>query len=1188
MSREAQPSITDEGQQMFIQYASALHQTPKLSSVTVRNYLSDLRQFIAWCEQKDASHITFAPENITLALLMRYRDYLLITLKLKHASVNRSLISLRRFFSWASASCLTQCDFGSAFTLIPRDAPMPRYLNNEEERALLAAVGTSGSLRDRAIISLLLYAGLRAHELCALTPQQVHFNQGGVTLNIIDQRQHVREVTLEECSALSEYVASLPSECTYLFMSTKTGKALTERALGHLVSKYAKLTRLVDISPQDLRHRFGYCMAQTLPLEQLARVMGHESSASTVLYLRGVQTSSSTIRPAIPVLASKLSPPHLPSLVIERLRLMDWLDGACSYPLTLIQAPAGYGKTTVVSQWLTVRDMLPTASWFTLEIDDNDPFRFWSTLAMSLLEKELAQCLIQNPSNEIPTLLLNELVHKSHDMLLVLDNFQVIREPRLVEMLTYFLDHLPPDMRVILLSRSEPLLPLMQWRARGNLREMIAADLRFSMEETLTFFSEALSTPLPETLLKRLDTSLKGWPAGLRLLSLGLTHSRVKLDIEQALTLSVSNPASPYKLLLDYFDTEIFATQPEFLQRFLLQTSVLSRLNVSLCNALAGDEMSTSSLQMIERSGLFLEASDAGWYSYHPLFAESLRRKATHNLGEEAVQRLARFASQWYEQQGMHAEAIEAALLSRDMERVALLFAHIEMQGDVEDMQTILRWVEPLPEVVLREHPMLCVSIASALRFSQASLPLPAMIAARIETLLQMAEESWRQRNMLSWVGVVWGNRALIGLDLQPLAHIARSARQALALLPPEDPDKHIQVWIGTCQYFTGSEMLFLGRVKEAHRTLLAAKERSLFLKNYFLSNSIHSALGKCSLLQGELRQASTYQREMLAEARKQSDHEMVVDALSELAWIAIERNDLVSAEQQVREALELARQTGVRQDLHVQACLQLALLRYAQGEIEEALQDILDLLPHQHQVWTSDNSWLYARLYVWYSRLLLATGNAQAVEVSLGEGSPTVIERLTRQVMQGRVFLAQGKARPALRTLSSLLPLAEEYGYSSLVLEIQLLLALAHSACKQHQQARRWICEALSRASRESYVRLFLNEGKPLVRLLRSLLPALQHDESLLSYTQMLLRAASQSAEQALSSSGRLLYEPLSVQEKRVLRLLTSGWSNADIARELIVSVNTVKDHVKHLYQKLGVVNRVQASEAARLLKLD
>ncbi len=294
MKRGAQPSLSGDGQQTLDHYAYAFQQVEDLSAATIRNCLSDLHQFIAWgeCSWHEAQEDRrFVPQAVAPPLLIRYRAYLQTTLWLKPAAVNRELMSLKGYFAWATKAGIIQANPTSALKFVPKEAPAPRYLNDEEENALVAAVNATGTQRDQTIITLVLHTGLPAQEVCTLTRQQAHLGKRNGRLHIIGKRKKVRDVPLNAParSILGKYHATLPQECQYFFSSEKTQKALTGRVLGHLITKYAGQAEVANVSPHDLRHRFGYRMAEVGPLHRLAQIMGHDSLDTTMLYIRGTK-----------------------------------------------------------------------------------------------------------------------------------------------------------------------------------------------------------------------------------------------------------------------------------------------------------------------------------------------------------------------------------------------------------------------------------------------------------------------------------------------------------------------------------------------------------------------------------------------------------------------------------------------------------------------------------------------------------------------------------------------------------------------------------------------------------------------------------------------------------------------------------------------------------------------------------
>lgn len=968
-----------------------------------------------------------------------------------------------------------------------------------------------------------------------------------------------------------------------------------------------------------------------LSFERLEEVSARLSAQEEAVR-RGAAAAQVTIEKArdaelAPLLETKLHPPQLVGDLIARERLLTRLDTSFTRKLCLLLAPAGFGKTTLTRQWLAGRYPAPALAWVSLDAGDNDPLRFWRyvltacqelldpkqrTAALAALARFTAvrHAAFAPPSLDLVlTELLNLLAEPASRGLLVLDDYHVISEPLIHETLAFFIDHLPATVQMVLLSRAEPDLPLLRWRARGELSELHAAELRFSTEETAVFMHQQLPVALSEAALAQLDTSLEGWAAGLRLLSLTLSGWRTSQAIEQALlALGERASSSPQRSLLDYFVSEILETQPEHVQRFLLCTSALNRLSGPLCDAVLDSTESAQQLETLQRAGLFLEAMEGPgeWYRYHALFAEAMRREASRRLGEDVWRTLSARASFWYEQANLLPEAIDAALLAGDIEQTARLIDLLDEHGDFYEQQTMLRWLKQIPEEVLATYPLLCLIYATELQFPVelrmtqiAVTALEIFQAARaeemhIEKLLQMAEEGWRKQSELAWIGTIKAFRALSGLiSLAPFSSIVATARQGLALLPQKSADRRLKIYRSTCLLFVGTEELRLGHVNEAKQLLAEAQENNTPSGSNYLDLGIRQVLGKSYLLQGEMRRAEQFYRQMLVDVIAVKDNDLHADTLLELAWLAFAWNDLARAEQYTSETADLAQSVHLqRQEVHERIGLQLALLQYTCGENAAALEQLNTLLAVPQGTWTPGSFWVRARLRSWQGRLQIAIGDFQAVQDALlarsserEEGIFT--DNLEDEILRGRLLLTQAHSQDAIQHLTRLLPQAQENLHTFHVLEIQILLALACSACQQEPQARAWLLQTLRQAESEGPLRLFLNEGKPLLALLRALLPSLQSETRTRAYAQRIIRAANQKTGMpptSTSASERQFFESLTAQEKRVLQRVADGWSNQEIARELIVSVNTIKYHLKNIYQKLGVNNRLQASTLLRL----
>lgn len=912
-----------------------------------------------------------------------------------------------------------------------------------------------------------------------------------------------------------------------------------------------------------------------------------------------------------PLLESKLHPPRLSGLLIERPRLFDWLEPTLLHPITLLQAPAGSGKTTVLNQWLRSHADFPPVAWVTLDGGDNDLTRFWRYLiAACEVWQEPGQKYTQALSAlEVPfglpdmdrvlALFLNELTRQKQQKLLLLDDYYLITEPRIHETLTFFLQHLPANVQVFLLTRTEPPLPLLRWRAEGILCEPQAVDLRFTWQETATFLRQSISVPLSDALVTSFDHALEGWATGLRLLGLSLQRNQTEKSIEQALhsLRELSEASLSRQMLMNYFVTEILVAQPESMQQFLFQTSIFSRFNASLCNAITGDTDGQEQLEAVERAGLFLETLDGEgmWYRYHPLFAGAMRVEANRRLGEAQLQTFSLRACQWYEQAGLMPEAVEAALLAGDRERMAGLIERLVEDGHFYETQTVIRWLEPMPESVFLDHPHLCLILATELRFYQDQPPIPDPVRAQVERLLHTAEDGWQRQGKDHALGLIWAFRALDHLKISPYAQVVFYAKKALAIFADQKINYRMQLWRGGCLLVVGMEMLCKGQVGEAHELLLQVVTQNQGGYNSALILQALLLLAKSHFIQGELYQAKSYCGQTLREAKAMKMYDHAIEALLDTAWLEFEWNDLDAAKIQIEEAIELVPLSRYQRAAWLErAALQLALIEYVQNQIDFPQQQITSSLMNLLTIQMPDYLLLLASILNWQVQILLQHGDFQAVEDLLAKYSQSdqaqyLVLGLGIRMLKARLLLAQGEVQEALLTFERLRLEAKAHlhHYNALVIDVQLVLALA--ASDQHQQALQLLQSVLLQTQKQGLVRLFLNQGKPLARLLRSLETTIQ-DKELRSYLQTILRAfviTPKTEYFPQTSADELFFEPLSAQEQRVLQLLSIGMANKDIAQELIISLNTVKSHIKNIYRKLGVNNRLQANAAARDLHL-
>ena len=900
------------------------------------------------------------------------------------------------------------------------------------------------------------------------------------------------------------------------------------------------------------------------------------------------------------LLSTKLALPRpRPSLVLRE-PLLARLDEALEYKLTLLSAPAGFGKTTLVSEWIATRgerqDPLPVA-WLSLDAGDNDPARFWRYViaACQAFQAGIGKSALvllhtpRRPSLEtVLTTFINELAQLAHKCVLVLEDYHVITSSQIHETMAYLVDHLPATVHLLILTRSDPPLPLARLRAHGDLYELHAADLRFSLAETEIFLRQALPFPLSAGAITRLEARTEGWVTGLRLLALALQGREDTRDLEHMLGTFTGS----HRHILEYLVADVLSSQPEQLQEFLLQTAFLNRLTGSLCDAVTDRNDSEHMLEQLERANLFLiPLDDTGqWYRYHALFAEAMQHEARRRLGEDYLRTLYDKASHWYEEHGLLAEAVEVALSARDFTRAAMLIERIVgPYSTINELHTLLRWIDQLPEEMLQAHPELCLSYAIALLFTL-DRSAPATMSL-IQVPLKMAERYWQAEGNRPKLGELLAFRSQVAWWQGDLSQAFADARQALELSSEQET-----LWPGSSILTVGMEELLAGKLDTARQAVLEARARFEAIGNAYGTRAATHVLGEVSSRQGELHVAARFYRQEIAEAAE--DPIDMANALIGLAALSYEWNELQKAEQEVSRALDLGKhhvdeigKYHAEQFIQIPGSLVLARVLHARGEtvqVQRLLQELVVL--------TQERRWpyLHREVLAEQARLSLMTSDLVTVQrwsttiTQLGEDF-RLVQREREALIVARLLIAQGEATAARRLLERWQAEAHAQGRTRSELEIQVLTALAHSTHKSLPQAKETLREALILAQAEGYQRLFLDEGESLAILLRAVLLDVR-EEPLATYVRSLLVAfAQQQAGQDTShhTAPALLVEPLSPQEQRVLRLLAGGRSNPEIAQELVVSVNTVKTQVQSIYRKLNVNSRWEAREAARHLKL-
>ena len=900
--------------------------------------------------------------------------------------------------------------------------------------------------------------------------------------------------------------------------------------------------------------------------------------------------------PLISLLATKLHIPRPRPHLVLRPHLTKRLQQGVERALTLVSAPAGFGKTTLLAQWLAQSGM-PVA-WLSLDAEDNDPSRFLSYLiaALQTLDAQMgttALTVLHTPQPPSPktvlAVLTNDLVDRGGgDFALVLDDYHVITADSIHRGMVYLVEHLPPQMHLILATRADPPLPLARLRAQRQICEVRATQLRFGTVEVSTFLQAVMGLDLQASDIATLESHTEGWIAGLQLAALSLQG---RIDISGFLAAFTGS----HRYVLDYLSDEVLAQQPATVQQFLLHTSILDRLSGPLCDAVMGQEGSQAMLEALERANLFVVALDdeRGWYRYHHLFAQMLRRHLQQRK-PTLVPELHRRASAWYEQHDLPIEAVQHALAAPDVALAARLIEPIALpiafQGQIT---TVLGWLNALPEALVRTRPFLCVYYARLLMYTN-QLEMAKARVQEAERGIQQEMPAEQARIIQGWV---FSTRTGIAGLSGDLPHAIPLAHQALELLPQAEVIPRVGAIITAARAYELS-----GDVTPAIEHEVATAVASIRVSdNLFAIVGSTTLLAHLHVLQGRLRQAAaTYARVVQAVPRPEVLHTLFTSFYYyfELGDLLREWNELDAAERHLAQGMALVNETlTVELFVAMRGYTALARLQQARGNTREALAT-LDALAHLAERWHFAPH-LVTREAAVRAQLELAQGNAAAAIYWANtsglssqdddlhyprEGEYLALARV--RIVQGRNDPASPFLLDALHLLERLLRDAEAKARMSSVLEILIVRALALEAQGDRTGALATLERALVLAEPEGYIRLFVDEGPPMLALLRyasmrGIVPG---------YVTTLLSAfGEQNASDPPLASARpdSLLEPLTEREREVLRLLLEGASNREIAHRLVLSVNTVKRHVYNICGKLGVQSRTLAIVRARTLDL-
>lgn len=896
-----------------------------------------------------------------------------------------------------------------------------------------------------------------------------------------------------------------------------------------------------------------------------------------------------------PILATKIYLPTPQINLVQRSRLVERLNAGLNGKLTSISAPAGFGKTTLASEWIAKCNR--RVAWLSLDAGDNDPTRFLTYIiaALQTITADLGHTLLDEIQSPQPppiettlTALLNEISRIPEPFILILDDYHVLDSKPVDQILNFLIVHAPPQMHLVITTREDPQIPLARLRARGQLTELRAADLRFTVSEAAAFLQQVMGLHLSSEDIDALEARKEGWVAGLQLAALSLQGHQDVSGFIQAF-------AGDHRYIVDYLVEEVLNQQPETVRRFLLQTAILDRLSGSLCDAVTGQTEGSARLEYLMRGNFFVVPLDDNrqWFRYHHLFAAVLH---TYLMAEQPdlVAELHRRASEWFEVQGSTSDAIRHALNAQDFERAAVLIERtLSVMVRTRQETTLLGWLQMLPEQVVSERPVLSVYFAGTLLQNGQIEGVEAKLQAAercLEKDAQSIDAVGRSRyvdtaEFRSVPASIVLYRSALALASGDIDGTIYYARQVFELAPEEDLLRRSSV-----SGLLGLAYWTQGDLEPASQAYIEAMRGLQQLGHISDVAGLAIGLANIQSTQGRLREAMhTYERTLqrvttAGSTALRGAGDMHV-GLSELYY---ERNELDSAMRHLQQSQALGELAGMPQNPYRQR-VAMARIQVAKGDTEGAIE----LLNDAERVFTNDLfpnirpiPALKARIWTAHGNLRNALDWAQDQRISTADKLSYLHE--FEHITLARILLAQAvldrsasSASEAITLLERLLQAAEDGNRTGSVIEILILLALAHQAHGKTADALESLQRALILAEPERYVRVFLDEGQPMVALLEK---AAKHANTT-SYARQLLRSFDTLIEKPTGRQS--LIEPLSDRELEVLRLLETDLDGPDLARTLTVSLNTLRTHTKNIYAKLGVNSRRAALRRAEELGL-
>ncbi len=889
-----------------------------------------------------------------------------------------------------------------------------------------------------------------------------------------------------------------------------------------------------------------------------------------------------------PILSTKLYYPSLQTNWVKRERLIGKLNECFSAKLTIVSAPAGFGKTTLLSEW--IEQSKNKVGWVSLDGGDNDPKRFL-TYCIAALQRvqpdfgENSESLIQSPQQVSPesiiTTFINEINESLKESVLILDDYHLIDSPEVHQSLSFFIEHLPRNLHLIVSGRHDPPIPLSRLRARKQLLEVRESDLRFTTEETIRFFKTTMSLELSKDDVETLEERTEGWIASLQLAGIAMQGGN---DIHKF----ISDFKGSHSYIVDYLTEEVLNHLDASMQEFLLYTSILSRFNSSLCDAVTRGFGSQEVIDYLNKAKLFLVPldEDKQWFRYHHLFGDLLKYRLKQ-LFPDVITVLHERASKWFEENGFTEEAINHALSAENVERAADLIEAAAVPTLVNAELTTLRsWANKIPPAVLNQRAYILICLAWIHNmYGEINKVEPVLL--QVEATLKSRKDIYNENNkddINAHIALLRSyNYSPFYTNRPEDVEIQRKLiLDAKSFLRTDNP-----ILQSTIELVLGWTYAFSGKWKEAKDTFMNAFVVGEISNNHIVALSGAFNYVDILMIEGHLQEAYKLNKDIIDKyvAKYGKNFLSLGFVYIAMSKICFELNELDKADYYSSECLRISKLMG-NWTMFFHAITKLQIIKQTKGDIASAKKFMKE-----------DAEAMNSQTFTHFRELLIHTQRATAQlmqrnfrEVSKWrekyQADPTknVPYHINGKLLEARFLIATEKYEEASNILKDTIEISEQCNANGFLLEALVLKSVLLEKQNETTFALETLNNALTIAAPEGYIRIFINEGKPIADLLNLYLTyySKEKNNSIVYVTRLL-----QELNKELAKPAQPVEEPLSGREIEVLRLLSAGYSNKEIADKLFLAIGTIKKHTHQIYQKLNVDSRVQAIQTARELNL-